>query len=258
MKTENNIAILTWGILIGFAMGIIFGMWSPQSNGDAWTDPACKGPIWYCFVYSWQTVVAGIAATFTALFGAVIAWKSAQKQVKAATRIPVSLRKNELLREQMKLEQILKRIDMYESSSNQIIEHMNNTQSCQDRDFLQFVIDLQNIACPSASILENMAMTYSMPALRAELLNAARHVGNLNKNRTDLDRILRSNEKIMANAEKLDRLRIKIASDAAAVSASIQAVKTAIGIDFKLYKSEDKLLEITLKEIASFTEGKQS
>lgn len=77
MKDFNRHAMLLFGILVGLAFGIVIGVWSPDIGRPFWTDPDCAGPRWYCFAYSWQTLIAGSAA----LFGAAWTIKKIQKQI---------------------------------------------------------------------------------------------------------------------------------------------------------------------------------
>ncbi|MEQ8784201.1 MAG: hypothetical protein RIE06_31425 [Roseibium album] len=77
MKDFNGHATLLFGILVGLAFGIVVGMWSPDIGRPFWTDPDCAGPGWYCFAYSWQTLIAGSAA----LLGAGWTISKIQKQI---------------------------------------------------------------------------------------------------------------------------------------------------------------------------------
>lgn len=79
MNDRDRYATLLFGILMGLALGILIGMWSPDIGRPLWTDPECAGPGWYCFVYSWQTLVAGGFA----IVAAAVAWTATKRQITA-------------------------------------------------------------------------------------------------------------------------------------------------------------------------------
>lgn len=79
MKNFDGYATLLFGILIGLALGVVVGMWSPEISHPFWTDPECTGPVWYCLVYSWQTLVAGSFA----IGAAALAWTATKRQIAA-------------------------------------------------------------------------------------------------------------------------------------------------------------------------------
>ncbi|WP_430511643.1 hypothetical protein [Pannonibacter phragmitetus] len=60
------------GVLSGLALGAMFGMWF---GPDVIKVPeACEGSEVSCFLYTWQTLLAGIFATVAAGVGAVLLW----------------------------------------------------------------------------------------------------------------------------------------------------------------------------------------
>ncbi|MEP0190192.1 MAG: hypothetical protein ABJE00_07260 [Erythrobacter sp.] len=75
MNDANRYATLLLGILIGLALGIVIGMWSPPARFEAPQGCAWNG-IW-CWLDEWQTLVAGLAA----LSGAAWTVRKIQTQI---------------------------------------------------------------------------------------------------------------------------------------------------------------------------------
>ncbi|WP_153770932.1 hypothetical protein [Labrenzia sp. CE80] len=73
-RFDGQYATALFWLLIGFAFGILVGMWSPP---DAFEAPKeCKGLWFWCFLYAWQTLIAGSFA----LVGAFLLWKQVEVQ----------------------------------------------------------------------------------------------------------------------------------------------------------------------------------
>ncbi|MCR9061701.1 MAG: hypothetical protein NXI02_30535 [Rhodobacteraceae bacterium] len=76
MKKFDGYATLLFGVLIGLALGLVVGMWSPPSIFEV--PEACQGQEFWCWLNNWQTLFTGGIAFLAAL----IAWKGIQDQIK--------------------------------------------------------------------------------------------------------------------------------------------------------------------------------
>ncbi|MET1410722.1 hypothetical protein ABVF61_00540 [Roseibium sp. HPY-6] len=85
MRNFDGHATLLFGILIGLALGLIVGMWSPPSTFEV--PEACQGQEFWCWLNDWQTLVSAIVAVAATLMAATIAWFAVQAQI-AVTHLP--------------------------------------------------------------------------------------------------------------------------------------------------------------------------
>lgn len=71
-KSSDFSAVSVFWLLVGFAIGLIVGMWSPPSIFDV--PEECANTAFWCFLYTWQTLLAGLLALIGALVGAYFLW----------------------------------------------------------------------------------------------------------------------------------------------------------------------------------------
>jgi len=91
MKNDTQYATLAFGIVAGFALGIVVGMFSPPANFKVPT--ACDGQAFWCWLDRWQTLIAGSIA----IVGAAVAWSTVERQLEYRDKEKLYARRKQLV-----------------------------------------------------------------------------------------------------------------------------------------------------------------
>lgn len=243
--SKVSYSTLVFGILIGLALGIVIGMWSPPAAFETPTE--CDGQAFWCWLARWQTLLAGLIAGVTAVAAASVAWKAAMKQIQATTKLPIVLRTNEIEIEIRKLEQIASKLEMYRTAANETLENLGPRET-NEITFVRSTLEAHvNIMRPTETVLESMAEVCSMPELRTELKNCARNVGGFNKSSNLLGKIKVSPEEFAVDKreELILTNRAYTISNAIGTNSSVKRCLEVIDRDIgELRAEEQRLLNV--------------
>ncbi len=107
---------------IGLAAGLLFslalGVWMPYAPNDIVAPSACVGNGFWCFAYTWQTLIAAIVA----FLAAMRAWTVAKRQIRQSQYQFNVSEYNDLLRRQRSMRWL------YETA----LEHLNKVRTNKD------------------------------------------------------------------------------------------------------------------------------
>ncbi|WP_421984307.1 hypothetical protein [Roseibium sp.] len=83
-------------LLLFGAFCLVAGLWVPDTGWPFWMENKCRGAgDWYCFIYTWQTLISGGFA----LGAGLLAWIAIKTQTKASLKSPWDVRLVEIGKE---------------------------------------------------------------------------------------------------------------------------------------------------------------